>query len=150
MMGAWVITVCGIAILSVLCDVILPEGQTRKYIKTVVGIAVTFVIVQPLLSFVIPSDNGTLNSTDKVIEVQQSFLDDVKRRQNENISKQAYTLLSDNGIDVAYVDVTDDSMEIEFTVKYSAEYEKKAQEILSKNFPNKIIIINWKEQNEKN
>ena len=126
MMGAWVITVCGIAILSVLCDVILPEGQTRKYIKTVVGIAVTFVIVQPLLSFVIPSDNGTLNS------------------------KQAYTLLSDNGIDVAYVDVTDDSMEIEFTVKYSAEYEKKAQEILSKNFPNKIIIIKWKEQNEKN
>ena len=59
-------------------------------------------------------------------------------------------MLSDNGIDVAYVDVTDDSMEIEFTVKYSAEYEKKAQEILSKNFPNKIIIIKWKEQNEKN
>ena len=45
--------------LTVLCDVILPVGQTKKYVKTVIGIVVTLVVVQPLLNFVgqdIPSE----------------------------------------------------------------------------------------------
>ena len=50
-MQQWVLSVAGIALLTVLCDVILPVGQTKKNIKTVIGIVETLVVVQPLLNF---------------------------------------------------------------------------------------------------
>lgn len=45
-------TIVGIALLSVLCDVILPDGSTKKYIRTVTGVVVTLVVVKCVLRFV--------------------------------------------------------------------------------------------------
>ena len=32
-MTSWIVSVCGIALLSVLVDVILPDGKTQKYVQ---------------------------------------------------------------------------------------------------------------------
>lgn len=60
-MGQWVVTVAGIAILSVLCDIVLPDGDTRKYVKTVVGIVVTLVMLQPIVNFCCKTDSAGNN-----------------------------------------------------------------------------------------
>lgn len=51
-MTQWLLSVAGIAILSVLSDIVLPNGVCRKYIKTVVAIVVTLVVAQPVFSLV--------------------------------------------------------------------------------------------------
>ena len=48
-MKQWVMGVAGIALLAVLCDVVLPDGKTKKFVKTAIGIVVTYVVVSPLL-----------------------------------------------------------------------------------------------------
>lgn len=48
-MSSAITTIVGIALLSVLCDIILPDGSTKKYIRTVVGVVVTLVVVNCIL-----------------------------------------------------------------------------------------------------
>lgn len=45
-MSIHIITICGISLLGVLCDLIMPEGSTKKYVRTVTGIVVTLVVVR--------------------------------------------------------------------------------------------------------
>jgi Stage III sporulation protein AF (Spore_III_AF). len=47
-MSAWILSITGIVVLGVLADVLLPEGQTNKYIKGIFGILTLLAIISPL------------------------------------------------------------------------------------------------------
>lgn len=59
----WIISLVSIVILSVLIDVILPNGSIRKYTRFIIGILVIFVILSPVVRLL---NKGF--SLDKVIE----------------------------------------------------------------------------------
>ena len=59
----WIISLVSIVILSVLIDVILPNGSIRKYTRFIIGILVIFVILYPVVRLL---NKGF--SLDKVIE----------------------------------------------------------------------------------
>ena len=46
--SAWVLSIAGICIVSVVLELLLPEGKTQSYIKTIISYAIIFVIVMPL------------------------------------------------------------------------------------------------------
>ena len=86
-MAQWVLSVAGIAILSVLADVILPVGQTKKYIKTVIGVVVSLVLVQPIISF---AGGESKIITTETVEPQQQYISYVEEQ-----AQQGVTALSD-------------------------------------------------------
>ena len=47
----WIISVVGVILLSVLTDVLLPEGQMNKYVKGIFSILLVFVIIAPIADF---------------------------------------------------------------------------------------------------
>lgn len=47
-LGVWGISIVGIVVLTVLVDIILPDGETNKYLKSIMAVVTVFVIVQPL------------------------------------------------------------------------------------------------------
>ncbi len=139
-MGQWVITVAGIAILSVLCDIILPEGQTRKYVKTVFGVVVTFVIVQPLLSLA----GGDLHFDFQADpQLQQSYLQSVSDRANIAAEKNLEKTLSANGIDVESVSVADNSVTVKARETPSAETEAKICALVKMCYCDVAVITIW-------
>lgn len=146
-MGQWVVTVAGIAILSVLCDVILPEGQTRKYIKTVVGIIVTLVMLQPIVNFIgASSDFGTQTSSSQIVSVQQSYLDMVNDKENTLQELNVKNVLQARGI--AFEDVkiskTDKTVTIHLGVKQNGDLQKQIDNIFKTYFDGYKITIKWK------
>ncbi|MDR3263531.1 MAG: stage III sporulation protein AF [Clostridiales bacterium] len=46
-MLSWIISIAGIMVLTVLLDIILPEGQTNKYIKGIFSVIVVIVVITP-------------------------------------------------------------------------------------------------------
>ena len=48
----WIISVVGVILLSVLTDVLRPEGQMNKYVKGIFSILLIFVIIAPLADFI--------------------------------------------------------------------------------------------------
>lgn len=146
-MGQWVVTVAGIAILSVLCDVILPEGQTRKYIKTIVGIVVTIVMLQPILNLIDGSrDFGLQPSSGYSVSVQQSYLDMVEDKERLAEEKNVKSVLNANGFNVTDVDISKSrkTVIVQVDSKQNNEIEQKINSILKNNFSGYIITVKWK------
>ena len=145
-MGQWVITVAGIAILSVLCDVILPEGQTRKYIKTVFGVVVTLVIVQPLIGLFDGDGIFSFNSGGVEHDIQQQYIENVDNRQNKNAVDSIMLLLEYKDVSVSKITVSevDKSVTLQLDEIYTKQVENIVRVAVSSYFPDYEIITIWK------
>ena len=142
-MGQWVVTVAGIAILSVLCDVILPEGQTRKYVKTVFGVVVTLVIVQPIIGLF---TNDGLSWANDNINIQQQYIESVDARHGQNAADSVKLLLEYKDILVNKIAVSDmdKSVTIHLEESYSKQHEDIVRVVVGSYFPDYEIIAIWK------
>ena len=145
-MGKWVVTVAGIAIFSVLCDVILPEGQTRKYVKTVFGLVVTLVIVQPIIQLFSGGFAASYTSGDGIVETQQHFIDSAALRQQNNAIKSVTAILENRGVTVEDITVStsDSSVTVQLGEVYSKQAEETIKTVVSAYFANYSIITLWK------
>ena len=84
-MTSWIVSVCGIALLSVLVDVILPDGKTQKYVQAVVGVVLTFAMLSPISRFFTSKDASNLSANgnfDTNITIQQAYLDGIYSQNN--------------------------------------------------------------------
>ena len=144
-MGQWVITVAGIAILSVLCDVILPEGQTRKYVKTVFGIVVTLVIVQPVISLFGGRFDGIYTSG-ATFEPQQQYIESVNDRKQQNDVKNITKILESYGIAVQSIDVSreNNTVSVEVSTPYSQAAEQTIKTVISAYLADFDVITVWR------
>ena len=147
-MGQWVVTVAGIAILSVLCDVILPEGQTRKYIKTVVGIIVTIVMLQPILNLANNSIDLSAQqpSGSQSVTVQQSYLDMVENKEREAAVTATKKTLAARGVTVKDIiaSQSDRTVTVKVDNKESNELRQQIENVLKTYFDGYKIKIEWK------
>ncbi|MBQ8431053.1 MAG: stage III sporulation protein AF [Clostridia bacterium] len=73
-MQTYIISVLGLVVLSVLTEIILPAGQTAKYIKSIIAVFIVYVLVNPIVTF-IKSDFDLDNYIDtSTIKVNQTLL----------------------------------------------------------------------------
>ena len=121
-MAQWVMSVAGIAILSVLADVILPAGETKKYIKTIIGIVVTLVLVQPVISFA--GFNGDFFA-DSQLEPQQQYVSYVEETQSEGVFALVNELKNAGFVNPA---VTFSAKNRQFTVSFCENYTQALME----------------------
>ena len=142
-MGKWVVTVAGIAILSVLCDVILPEGQTRKYVKTVFGVVVTLVIAQPIIGLF--SDGWSFTDSG-MGEIQHQYIESVDERHSKNAAESVKLLLKYKDITVSNITVSDlhKSVTVQLEETYSKQCEDVVKVVVDSYFPDYEIITVWK------
>ena len=86
----WIISVVGVILLSVLTDVLLPEGQMNKYVKGIFSILLIFVIIAPLADFIrkdieisdllnfdMESD-GIVEEKSEIVEMEESLRADLE------------------------------------------------------------------------
>jgi len=115
-MGIWIISVTGIVALTLLVDIILPEGESNKYIKAVMSILTTFVLIQPLPGVL--SENFDVGEYFEIDTVSadtglKTKLDDIKTDYWENTIN---AVLNSNGVKNADIKVVLDE-EKDFVVK---------------------------------
>lgn len=143
-MGYWVVTVAGMAILSVLCDVILPEGQTRKYVKTVFGIVVSLVIIQPIVGL-FNGDFMLQFPSNSSVEMQDDYLNNVSSRMSENAKQSLTSVLNKNGIVAQSIEVNDADKKVivELNVGYSDAKEMVVNQVAGVYFPEYDVVVIW-------
>lgn len=144
-MGQWVVTVCAIAILSVMCDVILPEGQTRKYVRTVFGVIVTLVMIKPIISFAAPALD-VVGGDYTEIKIQQNYIDNVTRKKYEAAAASAKARLKSDGIDVKEIrlDEKSESVTVYLNTAQNEQTAVSVRKTMSAYFSKLKIIIYWK------
>lgn len=96
--SGWIMSVVGVCVLGVLVDLILPNGQTKKYIKGVFAFIVVFVIISPL-----PSVLRKEFSIDDIFEedtiiIQEDFIYQINRDRLDSMEEMIILDLEEQGV----------------------------------------------------
>lgn len=119
MMTAWILAIVGVICLSVLVDILLPNGQTNKYVKGIFSVITLYVIISPLPSFLSGGQKfvTSLNFDAADFSADENFLAEIslnpfKARETAlaaYLSKRGYT-----GVTVKYVGCVENDTEIDY------------------------------------
>lgn len=106
--ASWLLSIAGVTVLSVLVDVILPNGQTNKYIKGIFAFCMILVIISP-----IPKLLDKDFDFDKIIIAEDIAIDEEFIYQNNRdklnlIKSQIESELQEVGLNDVYITVNGD------------------------------------------
>ena len=105
--SAWVLSIVGIVLLTLVVDIVLPEGQTGKYIKSVLAIITVFVIASPvptLLSGDIDV-SGVMSDYDAA-DVDEAFLQDLFETRMEAVKDTLESGFAEEGVSGVKIDIS--------------------------------------------
>lgn len=84
--NSWVQGIILAVILATIIEIILPEGNNKKYVKTIIGIYIMFVIVEPLISKMLNKDVNI----ESIMQNTTSTMSKFETNHNITIETNAY------------------------------------------------------------
>ena len=108
---SWILQIVGVALLSVLVDVLLPNGRINKFVKGVFSVILIFTVITPLSSLVATGkayDVSALFSGYSEMDVDETYVSQANDRRNEVYSELIFSALKNAGAEVERVEITSD------------------------------------------
>ena len=117
-MGAWLLKITGVIALSTLSSLLIPNGQTKKYVKGIFALITLFVLVSPLPKLLKSDFSGFPNAFDTAgeLEIDETFLHGVATNAYKTQERNIEKFLKENGIEakVKFVVKSETSSEIDY------------------------------------
>ena len=135
-MATWVISLLGIVVITLVCDVILPEGQTTKYVKTVISLIVVCATIFPLANVFVDFNYNDLFTKSDTVALQNGYLSYVKEQKQLALGQSCNKKLAENGLAGCNCLVTldDDLTPVSVVVEVDKQY-------FSSSVASKIAVI---------
>ncbi len=136
--SSWILSIAGVCVLGVLVDLILPSGQTKKYIKGIFSFIVVLVVISPLPSL-INKDFSLANifKEDETIAIQEDFIFEINKQRITSIENMIESDLNEQGI--AEVNVSLSGNIFDENLKIDAVFVDLSRMVLSSNLEHKNI-----------
>lgn len=136
--SAWVMAIAGVCVLGVLVDLILPNGQTKKYIKGIFAFVVVLVVVSPLPSlFNKDFSLSNIFKEDDAMIIQEDFIFKVNKDRIESLENMIEADLSEQG--ASEIKVTLSANIFTDKLKIDAVFVDLSRMVLSSNLEHKDI-----------
>lgn len=117
-MGAWLLKITGVVALSTLSSLLIPNGQTKKYVKGIFALITLFVLVSPLPKLLKSDFSGFPNAFDTAteLEIDETFLYGVATNAYKTQERNIEKFLKEKGIEakVKFVVKSETSSEIDY------------------------------------
>ena len=107
-LSAWVLSIVGIVVLSVLLDLFMPDGEMNSHIKNIINFAVIFVIVLPLPKILKQEITVGDFSIEQEIVLDKNFLYQLNNDMLQELEQQITKELSQRGIEQVDVIISAD------------------------------------------
>ena len=94
-MSSWILSIVGVSLLTILCNVIMPDDKLNKYVKTVCSLVVVSVMFSPILgiiqnlSFQLVDVEQVNNSVNLETYFVEQTVEDIERRLEEELDANA-------------------------------------------------------------
>ncbi len=115
--SSWLLSLAGIAAFSVLIDVILPNGQTNKYVKGMFAFVMLLVIIAPLPALLKKDFNVENFFSSSQIEIDHDFVYQANRTKLSFLEKQLTKQLESSGFDGVVVAVNGDIFKTDMQIE---------------------------------
>ncbi len=146
----WIMQIAGIIVLGTVCDMIINDGEMKKYVKMVMGLVLIFEIIQPvtkvssnLMEFKVPQTTQiqAAELKNRLGEKEQEFLLKLYRQKLEkSVENEIYTKWKTNAAADVVVEENNEkqfgdikTLTVEFAENCDVS-EKEIKESLSERF----------------
>ena len=99
--STWVLSIAGICFISVIADLVIPEGKTNSHVKNVISYTIILVVIMPLPKLL----NSSLSVDDIFSELEINIQDEKHEIYGAVVSISANIFETDMQIDAVYVDL---------------------------------------------
>lgn len=143
-MRDFILVLISMSLVSILLEVLLPTGETKKYVRFFIGIAVSFVIISSIINLYKNID--IVNYSFKNFNVDSNYIAEVEKTQEKIISNGIEEIFRQNEIK-AEVSCELNEDEIEKITIYSDASQEKIKLVIKSQIsvsPSKIVIIGGK------
>lgn len=104
-MNGYILSVAGVVFVSVIIDMIIPNGKMEKYVKAMISLVVVFVMLCPLPSLIQKIKSGSVSKENLVDADFVSKVNSAKNLSTENALKSA---LQKSGVEGCEIEVITD------------------------------------------
>ncbi len=151
-MSGWIASIVGIVLLGALVEILLPDGDSRKYIRGVYGLIVVLVIVAPLPKWLgmFGNSDAETPSSDQQISIDREYVDKVWTQCLERDAQSMERVLKNNGYPNVKVVLTAGQGNIYVVGRVRLDLTRDAQalenredveRLAKKRFPNAEVIV---------
>lgn len=105
-MVGWIISIVGTVLTITLTEVMLPEGQTAKFIKGVISLMVIYVVIAPIPALLQSKIdiNSFFDFTSESYESDEAFIEIIKEDKQSALTEEINMAFAERGL-TAYVTI---------------------------------------------
>lgn len=97
--SSWILSILGVILLSILVDIILPDGKSSKFIKGVFGYLIIIVILVPIFKFITKKEfNFDDIFKSSPVNVQPDFIASVRRQYLTTLENEIKNKCEEEGL----------------------------------------------------
>lgn len=113
-MLSWILSVVGIVFISIIMEIILPNGKTNNFIKSIFSIFLLFIFISPIKEIINKFNTETFNEENIVLD--ENFLYDINQAKNESNQLLIQNRLKSKGIDGVNVVICNNLNNYDYTI----------------------------------
>lgn len=97
--SAWILGIVGVVVLSIIVDLVMPNGSTSKFIKNIFAFVIVIVILSPIVSFLSKKDIKLEDIFENNnITIQEEFLSSVNQKILNKLQEELENDIEEFGI----------------------------------------------------
>ncbi len=106
-MSGWILSIVGMVLTVTLAEIMLPEGQTAKYVKGVISLMVVYVVLLPIPTLLHTKFDvkGFFNFSSASYESDPAFIQIIKEDKQSVLSESLTAVFREKGLNSAGVKV---------------------------------------------
>ena len=116
-LSGWVLSIAGVVSLSVIVELIMPEGGLNKYIRGVFSFIIMLVIIAPLPSLVGKSFDFSNISLEGQYQLQEDYIYQMNVYKTQALQNDISNQIKQSGYDNVVVSVSSENYSSQFKIK---------------------------------
>ena len=113
---SWLLSVLGVVFLSVLVDVILPEGKTNKYVKAIFAFIIILIIISPLAK-IKESKSFSDFLENPNITINEEYISNINNMKIDRLAKSIVDTAEKMGLKGVNVQIMSDMSELDLNIQ---------------------------------
>lgn len=116
-LSGWVLSIAGVVSLSVIVELIMPEGNLNKYIRGVFSFIIMLVIIAPLPSLVGKNFDFSNISLEGQYQLQEDYIYQMNVYKTQALQNDISNQIKQSGYDNVVVSVSSENYSSQFKIK---------------------------------
>ncbi len=115
-LASYILSIVGIILVGIVVDLMLVDGQVKKYVQSIYVLFVVFTIVAPLPTFITNIKRGDFSFDTATVEIDKNYLNVIKSQKDSAFSTAIERAFSEEGYNQIKVTIVSNMDNNEYTI----------------------------------